>query len=186
MSQNINFNQIPTATSTILGRASAGTGSVEALSGTTLTSLLDVFASGTKGLAPPSGGGSVNFLRADGTWAPAGGGGYTAVTKSASYTEATTSGEVMILANLAAGFTITLPTAVGNTAKFKIKKILTTGTIIINTTGAQTIDGALVLNLKHANDFVAIQSTGANWSIVASNLDAISGIGVALRLGIFS
>ena len=41
-----------------------------------VTADLGVFAPGIKGLAPPSGGGSVNFLRADGTWAaPPGGGG---------------------------------------------------------------------------------------------------------------
>jgi hypothetical protein len=37
--------------------------------------LLDVFTSGAKGLAPASGGGTTNFLRADGTWAAPGGGG---------------------------------------------------------------------------------------------------------------
>jgi hypothetical protein len=40
------------------------------------TAMLDVFTSSLKGLAPASGGGTTNFLRADGTWAvPAGGGG---------------------------------------------------------------------------------------------------------------
>jgi len=41
-----------------------------------LTAMLDAFTSGAKGLAPASGGGTTNFLRADGTWAaPPGGGG---------------------------------------------------------------------------------------------------------------
>ena len=41
---------------------------------TQATATLDVVTSGAKGLAPASGGGSTNFLRADGTWAvPAGG-----------------------------------------------------------------------------------------------------------------
>lgn len=39
------------------------------LTSTQLTADLDVFTSGLKGLAPPSGGGTVNYLRADGTWA---------------------------------------------------------------------------------------------------------------------
>ena len=44
------------------------------LTGTQATALLDTFTSGLKGLAPASGGGTTNFLRADGTWAaPAGG-----------------------------------------------------------------------------------------------------------------
>ena len=64
------------ATATLKGRASAGTGSPEDLTGTQATALLDTFTSAAKGLAPASGGGTTNFLRADGTWAaPAGGGG---------------------------------------------------------------------------------------------------------------
>ena len=64
------------ATTRILGRATAGTGDPEALTGTQATALLDAFTSALKGLAPASGGGTANFLRADGTWAtPPGGGG---------------------------------------------------------------------------------------------------------------
>jgi hypothetical protein len=63
-------------TGTIKGRATAGTGAPEDLTGAQATALLDTFTSGAKGLAPASGGGTANFLRADGTWAaPAGGGG---------------------------------------------------------------------------------------------------------------
>jgi hypothetical protein len=62
------------ATATIKGRTTAGTGNVEDLTGTQATALLDTFTSSLKGLAPASGGGTTNFLRADGTWAaPAGG-----------------------------------------------------------------------------------------------------------------
>ena len=64
-------NQI--ATGSILGRVTAGTGNIETLTGTQATTLLDVFTSTLKGLAPASGGGTTNFLRADGTWAAAGG-----------------------------------------------------------------------------------------------------------------
>lgn len=47
-----------------------------ALTGSQATALLDTFTFSAKGLAPASGGGTTNFLRADGTWAaPAGGGG---------------------------------------------------------------------------------------------------------------
>ena len=51
------------------------------LTGTQTTAMLDVFTSSLKGVAPSSGGGTANFLRADGTWAapPGGGGGVTAV-----------------------------------------------------------------------------------------------------------
>ena len=58
------------------GRTTAGSGDPEDLTGTQATTLLDTFTSSLKGLAPASGGGTSNFLRADGTWAaPSGGGG---------------------------------------------------------------------------------------------------------------
>ena len=65
------------ATATFKGRATAGTGAPEDLTGTQATALLDTFTSTLKGLAPASGGGTANFLRADGTWAapPSGAGG---------------------------------------------------------------------------------------------------------------
>ncbi len=63
-------------TARILGRVTAGSGDAEELTGTQATTLLDTFTSSLKGLAPASGGGTSNFLRADGTWAaPSGGGG---------------------------------------------------------------------------------------------------------------
>lgn len=61
---------------TIKARITAGSGNPDDATGTDVTALLDIFTSGAKGLAPASGGGTTNFLRADGSWAvPAGGGG---------------------------------------------------------------------------------------------------------------
>lgn len=57
------------ATATIKGRITAATGDPEDLTGTQATTLLDAFTSALKGLAPASGGGTANYLRADGTWA---------------------------------------------------------------------------------------------------------------------
>lgn len=63
-------------TSRFLGRLTAGFGAIEELTAAALTAALDVFTTSLKGLVPASGGGTTNFLRADGTWAaPAGGGG---------------------------------------------------------------------------------------------------------------
>jgi len=68
--------QADIATARIMGRVTASSGVQEALTGTQATTLLDTFTSGLKGLAPASGGGTTNFLRADGAWvAPPGGGG---------------------------------------------------------------------------------------------------------------
>jgi len=64
------------ATATFKGRTTSGTGNVEDLTATQATALLNTFTSSLKGLVPSSGGGTTNFLRADGTWAaPSGGGG---------------------------------------------------------------------------------------------------------------
>jgi len=58
------------AQSTIKGRAAgAGAGVPVDLTATQATAILDAFTSALKGLVPASGGGTVNFLRADGTWA---------------------------------------------------------------------------------------------------------------------
>lgn len=63
------------AASRFIGRVTASTGVPEAMTGTQATTLLDVFTTTLKGLVPGSGGGTTNFLRADGSWAaPAGGG----------------------------------------------------------------------------------------------------------------
>jgi hypothetical protein len=64
------------ATATLIGRSTSGTGAPETLTATLATALLNVFTSALKGLVPASGGGTANFLRADGTWsAPASGSG---------------------------------------------------------------------------------------------------------------
>jgi hypothetical protein len=58
-----------TAASRFLGRITGGAGAVEELTGTQATTLIDAFTSALKGVAPASGGGTTNFLRADATWA---------------------------------------------------------------------------------------------------------------------
>jgi hypothetical protein len=63
------------ATSTIKGRVTAATGDPEDLTTAQLTTLVDVFGSALKGAVPASGGGTTNFLRADGTWVSPPGGG---------------------------------------------------------------------------------------------------------------
>lgn len=57
------------ATQTIKGRTTTGTGDPEDLTPTQVTALLDTFTTSLKGLVPPSGGGTTNFLRADGSFA---------------------------------------------------------------------------------------------------------------------
>lgn len=56
-------------TATFKARLSPGTGDPQDISGAQATSLLDIFTNTLKGLVPASGGGTANFLRADGSWA---------------------------------------------------------------------------------------------------------------------
>lgn len=69
----LNFASI--ANNTVLGNISGGAAAPIALTQTQLTALVNTFTSGVAGDVPASGGGTTNFLRADGSWAaPAGGG----------------------------------------------------------------------------------------------------------------
>lgn len=64
------------ANNTVLGNVSGSVGPPSALSTTQLTTLCNQFTSSLPGCVAASGGGTVNFLRADGTWAaPPGSGG---------------------------------------------------------------------------------------------------------------
>lgn len=62
------------ATARIKGRVTAATGDPEDLTGTQVTTLLDVFTTVLKGLVP-SGGSGTTFLRGDATWQSIAGGG---------------------------------------------------------------------------------------------------------------
>lgn len=97
----------------------------------------------------------------------AGGGGYTVVAKSATYTEATTTGILIIECDATtASFTINLPTAVSNTAQFYIKKIdSTANTVTIDASGTQTIDGGLTAVLTRQYELIGLYSNNANWGI---------------------
>jgi hypothetical protein len=67
------------ANNTALGNVSGGSAVPVALTTTQFTTLCNTFSSSLSGCAPSSGGGTTNFLRADGTWAspPGGSGGGT-------------------------------------------------------------------------------------------------------------
>jgi hypothetical protein len=67
---------------------------------------------------------------------------------------------------VSAAATITLPTAVGNTNTYTIKRT-NSGTVNIATTSSQTIDGSaspISLNVQYAS--LTLVSDGANWNII--------------------
>ena len=62
---------------TLKGNNTGGSATPQDLTATQVTAMLNVFTAVLQGMVPASGGGTTNFLRADGTWQPAGGGGVT-------------------------------------------------------------------------------------------------------------
>lgn len=81
------------AANSILGNNTAGAAVPAALTQAQATALLNVFSSTLQGVVPASGGGTTNFLRADGTWiAPAGGGTVTSVGLSSTGSTITVTG----------------------------------------------------------------------------------------------
>lgn len=84
------WSVVPVGTVTSVGVSSAGTyaaaltvGSSPVTSSGTITVTPNVFGSSTPGIVPASGGGTGNYLRADGTWAAVAGGGSGTVTSVA-------------------------------------------------------------------------------------------------------
>jgi len=114
----VNADLAQVAANTFKGRATTGTGNVEDLSAAQATAMLDTFSATLKGLTPASGGGTTNFLRADGTWAepPGGGGGissvaYTQSIKTANYTLVLGDAgkQIFLPVSAPAGCTFTIP-----------------------------------------------------------------------------
>ena len=75
---NTNLSQM--ATYTIKGNNTGATANAADLTVAQVNAILPVFTSTLNGLVPLSGGGTTNFLRADGTWAAAGGGSSNPIT----------------------------------------------------------------------------------------------------------
>lgn len=166
---------ISIASTAISDSTAAGRAFLTALTATAQTALLDVFTSAAKGLVPASGGGTTNFLRADGTFAAPGGGG-SSVTRIAGASGAAGTDITLqkLTADAAANLTTTLVTVMTTTGvgvgvwKFQYHAIYQA---LLATTGA---------------DF-AINHTGAVSSIVVTTLFPSTGgaaaTGIADQIG---
>jgi hypothetical protein len=93
---------------------------------------------------------------------------YNVANATGTYNETAVYGNKVIFANATAGaVTINLPTAVGNLARFTIKKIdSTANTVTIDPNGAQTIDGSPTAVIRVENVSLDIISNGTNWYVV--------------------
>lgn len=89
---------------------------------------------------------------------------YPVTTKTANYT-VTANDSTVYVDSTSAGFTVTLPTAVGIAGRiYAFKKTSTdANTVVIDPAGSETIDGSLTKDLTFKNQLLVIQSDGANW-----------------------
>jgi len=180
------------ATSRFLGRITAAAGDPEELTPTQATSLLDAFTSTLKGLAPSSGGGTANFLRADGTWsAPAGAGTVTNtggnLTANSVVLGAGTTDVKVVGGILTDGISkVTLGVASTSVGSIDLKNA-TSGTVTIQpATGAlgtqtMTVPGgansvAVVPNTGATNNFLTSLSTGGLLSFAQPSFANLSGL----------
>lgn len=176
------------AASTLKGRVTASTGDPEDMTGTQATTLLDVFTSGLKGLVPASGGGTTNFLRADGTWAAAGGGGgitgtltsgrvpfadgASSVTDSAKFTFDASTGLVINLASSGAD-NVTIGSTAGDSLTSGARNVfLGTNAGTANSTGADnTVIGDRAYTSGTSSSNVVIGAlAGATMSSASNNV----------------
>lgn len=165
---NAKLAQMPTIT--FKGNATGLPADPQDLTGTQATAMLDLFTSALRGLVPGSGGGTTNFLRADGAWAaPPGGGGavWTVVTEGTSSRTAA-AGEFVLINNPACVVTLPAPAA---DARVACKVITGTPTgVEIRTSGAGIeIDGtdysSTGLPLASQWEQINMISDGTDWFI---------------------
>jgi hypothetical protein len=100
---------------------------------------------------------------------PSGGGGsaYTVTSQTANYTETATSGTKIIFCDTtSAAFTVTLPTAVGNTATLIVKKTAGINILTVDGAGSETIDGGLTLEMYEEQESITLISNNTNWFII--------------------
>lgn len=106
--------------------------------------------------------GSTQNLSADRTWTV----GNATIISSVSVNTVAGSSAYTDYVYLASGtINITMPTAVGNTARYTIKNV-GAGTVTIDTTGGETIDGSLTAPLPVQYTSLDLVSDGTNWNII--------------------
>ena len=108
--------------------------------------------------------------------------------KTANYT-ATTSDHTLYFDTTAAGYTLTLPAASGNSGlEYIVKKTVAANTLTIDANASETIDGALTLVLSSQYDATHIKCDGTNWQVLGRGATVPAGSGTvtsvaALTLG---
>lgn len=164
-----------TTTATEIGFVNGVTSSIQTQLGTKVTNPMttggDIICGGASGVPTRLANGSANqvLTSAGGTSAPtwANAVANLAVTAKTSNYTLLTSDDVVTGDSSGGAFTLTLPTAVGNTGKvFTLKKIDTSFLqITVATTSSQTIDGVTTTTLATRYETLVLISDGANWMV---------------------
>jgi len=172
------------ADNVLLGNNSGAGGPVDELTGTEATALLDPFTATLKGLAPLSGGGTTNFLRADGTWAAPPGGASPLTTKGDIYTYDTgdqrlgvgTDGQVLTADSAeATGLKWADPTGGGGGSSAPIGSIMAYGSST-PPTGWLIADGTAVSRATYSDLFAVISTNfGEGDGVTTFNLPDLRG-----------
>lgn len=163
---NAKFNQM--AAHTYKGNNTGSTANAADITSTQLTADLNTFTSSLQGMSPASGGGTINFLRADGSWTQV---NLAYTSQSATYNILTTDSFISLSSNT---FTVTLPTASGVTGKVYTIKNVGTGVITIATTSSQTIDGTTTKKLSSQYESYQVISDGSNWQVISHQIPTIT------------
>lgn len=86
---------------------------------------------------------------------------------SLTYTATATSGTTILLCNTTSNnVTVNLPTAVGNTAVYEIKKISSANSMIIDGFSTETVDGSPTITIVVENESLTLVSDNANWRVI--------------------
>jgi len=162
--------QIPTLT--IKGNNTGGTANVIDLTVAQVTAMLNNFTSLLKGLVPASGGGTVNFLRADGTFVdplPT----ISEVVQTANATNASTSDAVisgLTLTPVAGSYTVDFNTTVDSTtnARTHTFSIYVNGIIVASSVRQTYTDTAKFQNISISTGKITVngsQAIDVRWAI---------------------
>jgi hypothetical protein len=169
------------ANNRIIGNVSGGSAAPSALTGTQVTGMLDLFSSSVQGVVPASGGGTVNFLRADGSWQPPPGGGGGTTTFPLTINNSGSGASSGATFNGSAGVTISYNTIGAQASSASLTSLAAlsyASTAFVKMTGANTfsLDTTTYLSgtVSLANGGTNANNTAINGGVAYSTASAIN------------